>query len=129
LAIESTTVLPKPRRFGADTDGPSRSVKLIMKVFARKPPAYVDPAGVHRQRAVFAGIGCQLMEREADRLCTSSFQAQLRAVHSDPRPYKVRKMRELGADQLINIDPLPFITDQQVLIGCERPDAFIKAGR
>jgi hypothetical protein len=38
-------------------------------------------------------------------------------------------MRELGADQLINIDPLPFITDQQVLIGCERPEAFIKAGR
>jgi hypothetical protein len=60
-------------------------------------------------------------------LCTSSIQAQLQGVHSDPRSYKATKMRERGADQLIDIDSLPLVPDQQVLIGCERPDALIKA--
>ena len=57
----------------------------------------------------------------------SCFQTQLRAVQSDPRPDKIRKVRELGAHQILHVNPLPFVPDQQVLIGGKRPDTLNEA--
>jgi hypothetical protein len=48
---------------------------------------------------------------ETDRLSGRRVQTQLRAVHSQPGPDKIRKMRELGAHQLIDIDSLPLVPD------------------
>jgi hypothetical protein len=41
---------------------------------ALKPSAYVDAAGIHRQRTIFAGVGCELIKGETDGLCTSGIQ-------------------------------------------------------
>src|SRR5260370_35617133 len=76
---------------------------------------------------MFGGIGCKLMQCQTDGLGSGRIQVQPWAVDRDPRADKVGKMCELGAHQLIDIDSLPLVPDEQVLIGCERPDALIKA--
>jgi hypothetical protein len=50
-----------------------------------------------------------------------------RAADSDARSEKIRKVRELGAHQILDIDSLPFVFDQLVLIGRKRLDALCKA--
>jgi hypothetical protein len=47
-------------------------------------------------------------------------QTQLRAVDIDPRASKIRKVCELGTHQILDINSLPLVPDQQVLIGRER---------
>jgi hypothetical protein len=94
---------------------------------AVNPPTYVNVTGVCRQRAVFTGIGRKLVECEPDGLRGDCIQTHLRAVRSDPRPQKVRKMRELGAHQILDINALPLVPDQQVLIGRERLNALSEA--
>ncbi len=49
---------------------------------------------------------------------------QLRTVHGDPRPDKVREMREVSAYQVLQIGSLPLVPTQQVLVGGERLDAL-----
>src|SRR5260370_2530272 len=67
------------------------------------------------------------MQCQTDGLGGGRIQAQPWAVDRDSRPDKICKMCELGAHQLLDIDSLPPVLDQQVLIGCERADALIKA--
>jgi hypothetical protein len=45
-------------------------------------------------------------------------------VQRNPNPDKIRKVRELGANQIRYSNSLPFIPDQQIMIGCERLHAF-----
>ncbi len=52
------------------------------------------------------------MQCKTDRLGGGCVQTQLRAVHSDPGPDEVRKVRELGAHQILHINSLPLIPDQ-----------------
>jgi hypothetical protein len=49
-----------------------------------RPPAYVDAAGIGRERAVFAGIGRKLMNCKTDGLSSSCVQANFPAMHCDP---------------------------------------------
>ena len=89
-----------------------------------KPPAHVNTAGVCRECPVFAGIGRKLMQCEPDGLRCGCVQMQLRTVHGDPRPDKIRKMREVSAYQVLQIGSLPLVPTQQVLVGGERLDAL-----
>src|SRR5262249_24304335 len=75
-------------------------------------------------RAVFPGVGSELVKREPDGLRRGRLQAQLGAMHGDTRTNEVREMRELGVDQVLDLDPVPFVADEQVLIGRERLDAL-----
>jgi hypothetical protein len=65
------------------------------------PPANIDTTRSRRERPVFAGVGGEFVEREPDGLRGSGAQPQPGAVRSDPRPQKVRKMRELGAAEIL----------------------------
>ena len=47
----------------------------------------------------------------------ANLEAQLGALHGDTRTDEVGEMRKLGANQVCHIDPLPFVADEQVLIG------------
>jgi hypothetical protein len=38
-------------------------------------------------------------------------------VHSDTRTNEVGEGRELGLNQVLDLNPLPFVPDEQVLIG------------
>ena len=57
------------------------------------------------------------MEREPDRLRGSRAQVQLGAVQGDTRTDEVGEVRELGTNQVRDLDPIPFVSDEQVLIG------------
>ena len=70
-----------------------------------------------RERPVFAGIGGKLVECKPDGLCRSWVQAQLRTLHGNTRTNEIGEMRELGTHQIRYLHPLPFIPDEQVLIG------------
>src|SRR5262249_21427473 len=90
-------------------------------------PADVDAARIRRQRPVFPGIGGELVEREPDRLRGSRAQAQLGAVQGDTRTDEVGKVRELGTNQVLDLHTIPFVADEQVLIGSKRLDALGEA--
>src|SRR4029077_16420617 len=46
-AIAFMTMVPNPRRFGADTDGPLRSIQLMVKVWSTVPQeTYTHPLSV-----------------------------------------------------------------------------------
>jgi hypothetical protein len=51
-------------------------------------------------------------------------QTQLWAVHGNPGTDKIRKMRELGVHQVLQISSLPFVPNQEVLVGSESLDAL-----
>src|SRR6267378_1074361 len=97
------TMVPNPRRVGADTSGPSRSVQLMVRVPPSLPQlTSTRPASVDK-RPVFPGVGGELMKREPDRLRGSRVQAQLGAVHGDTGANEIGEMRELRANQVRNL--------------------------
>jgi hypothetical protein len=57
------------------------------------------------------------VEREPDRLRGRRSQSQLGALDRNTRPNEAGKMCELGVDLIIDVDPIPFIADEEVLIG------------
>src|SRR5712672_1940398 len=48
-------------------------------------------------------------------------------MYRDPGPHKIGKVCELGAHQILNINSMPLILDQQVLIGRKCLDALSEA--
>src|SRR6266478_8328149 len=48
-------------------------------------------------------------------------------MHRDPGPHKIGKIGELGAHQILDVNSLPLVPDQQVLIGRKRLDALSEA--
>ncbi len=80
------------------------------------PPAEIHTTLVRRERPVFAVVGGELVKREPDGLCGSRFQVEPGAVDDDARTNEVGEVRELGAHQVLDIDPVPFVADKQVLI-------------
>jgi hypothetical protein len=48
-------------------------------------------------------------------------------VYRDPGPHKIGKIGELGAHQILDVNSLPLVPDQQVLIGRKRLDALSEA--
>jgi hypothetical protein len=102
------------------------SLQLIVKTSPTGPQQTFTPL-IRRERSVFAGIGRELVQCKTDRLGGSRIQAQLWAVDIDPRTNKIRKVRELGAHQIFDIDSLPLVPDQQILIGRERLNALGEA--
>jgi hypothetical protein len=54
---------------------------------------------------------------EPDGLRGRRFQAQPGATNSDTKVDEVGEKRELGANQVLDIDPFPFIPNEQVLTG------------
>ena len=109
-------MVPNPRRFGADTGGPSRSVQLMVRV-SPSIPQQTSTRPLSVERPVFAGVGGELVEREPDRLCGGGLQAQLGAIHDDARTNEICEMRELGAGQVLDVHTAPVTPYQQVLIG------------
>src|SRR6266849_7662716 len=81
------------------------------------PPADIDTTRIRRERPVFPGVGGEFVEREPAGLRGGRLQAQLRAVHGDTRTNEVGEERELGTNQVLDLDPIPFVADEQVLIG------------
>jgi hypothetical protein len=58
---------------------------------------------------------------------TCRIQSQLGAAHDDTRTNEIGEGRELGANQVLDFDPSPFVPDEEVLIGCKRLDALGKS--
>ena len=81
------------------------------------PPAHLDAADLHRQRAVLASIGRKLVKCQTNCLGRGCIQTQFRAMHREPGAHKIGKVGELGARQVFDINSLPLVADQQVLIG------------
>src|SRR5215467_14521410 len=48
-------------------------------------------------------------------------------MDTDAGTNKVGEVRELGANQILDLDPIPLVADQQVLIGRKRLDALGEA--
>src|SRR6266478_1651454 len=113
------TMVPNPRRCGADTGGPSRSVQLMVRASPLPQLMSTRPAPVDS-----APYFPALVESEPDGLRGSRVQAKLRAVHGDTRANEIGEVRELGANQVRDLHPIPFVADEQVLIGGKRLDTF-----
>src|SRR5262249_47611483 len=119
FTIESTTVLPKPRRFGCDTGGPLLSVQLIAKISpSSRQSTSTRPAPTDSAPYLPALVASSGSARP---------QACRRAVHRDPGPHEIGKKGELGSRQILDINSLPLVPDQQVLIGRKRLDAVSEA--
>src|SRR5215475_947517 len=80
-------------------------------------PVDIDGPALAGQCTVLTGIGGKLMECHADALCRRGRQPQLRPANRDASADQVGEMRELGADQIVQIDASPVAFDEQVLIG------------
>jgi hypothetical protein len=91
------------------------------------PPANIHAPGILRQRPVFAGVGGKFVEREPDGLRGCCVQRQRGAARRDTRTKKVGEGRDLGANQVLDLDPFPFALDEQVLTNCKRPNAVGEA--
>jgi hypothetical protein len=79
-------------------------------------PADIHATLVVRQRAVFAGVGGEFVERKPNGLSTSCFQPQLWSIYDDTRADEVGEVRQLSLDQVPDLHSSPFIPNQQVLI-------------
>src|SRR6266478_10179849 len=79
-------------------------------------PRDIDTTPIRRKRPVFPGVGGELVQRKPDRLRGSRIEAQLGAMDGDTRTNEVGKVRELGVDQVRDLDPIPFVADEQVLV-------------
>jgi hypothetical protein len=93
------------------------------------PPADIDTTGIHRECPVFPPVGSELMEHEPDGLRESSLQLQLGAVDGNARTNEVGQMRQLGQDQVLDLDPIPFVPDEQVLTGPKAPGCARRIAR
>ncbi len=87
------------------------------KGIAVDAPADVHATRIRRQRPVFPRVGGQFVEREPDGLRGSGLQAQPGTMHCNARANEVGEMRELGAGEVRDLDPIPLIAHEQVLIG------------
>jgi hypothetical protein len=76
---------------------------------------------------VFSGVGGKSVEREPNGLRGSCIQSQLGTAHLDTRAKKIGEGRELGADQVLGLCPMPFTLDEEVLVGRKRLDALGEA--
>jgi hypothetical protein len=83
---------------------------------ALDPPADIDATPIPRQRLVFPGVGGELVEHESNGLGGSRLNAQLGAMHGNTTTNEVGEGRELGANQVDNLDAIPFVSDERVLI-------------
>jgi hypothetical protein len=54
---------------------------------------------------------------EPDGLRGRRFQTQPGAAQSDTRVKETREERELSASQVLDIDPFPFVPNEQILTG------------
>jgi hypothetical protein len=77
--------------------------------FALDPPADIDATPIRRVRPVFPGVGGELVEHEPNGLRGSRLQAQLGAADGNTRTNEVGEVRELGANQILDLDPIPFV--------------------
>jgi hypothetical protein len=78
----------------------------------------MQAARIHRERPVFSGVGGKFVECdvecEPDGLRGSRIQTQLGAVHDNTRANEIGEGRELGANQVLDLDPMPCIADEEV---------------
>ena len=81
------------------------------------PPGDINASFIRRECSVFSGVGSELVEREPDGLCGSSREAQPGAMNADTRTNEIGEVRELGTNQVLDLDPLPSVSDEEVLIG------------
>jgi hypothetical protein len=92
---------------------------------ASNPPIHIYAPAVRRQRAIFDSVGGKLVECDTDDFRGGCVKTQIRrAVQRNPNPDKISKLPELGANQIPHSNSLPLVLDQQIMIGCERLDAF-----
>ena len=80
-------------------------------------PADIDETAIRRERPIFPRVGGKLVERKPDRLRGSCLQAQPGPVRGDTRTNEAGEGRELGTNQILDLDPVPLIPHQQVLVG------------
>jgi hypothetical protein len=80
-------------------------------------PANIHTTSICRKRPVFAGVRSKFMKREPEGLRTDRVEAQLGAIQDNARTNQIGEMRELGAHQLLDVNSLPLVPEQQVLIG------------
>jgi len=92
--------------------GPAHAKDLALGL-----PANVDTTPVRRERPVLHGVGGKLVDREPDGLRGGRLQDELGATHGNTRTDKVREGRELSMNQVFDINSLPLVPNEQVLIG------------
>jgi len=100
------------------------------------PPADIQTTCIPRQRLVFTGVGGKFVEREPDGLRGSCVQTQFGAAHHDTRTKKIGEGRDLGANQALYLDTMPFTFDERSMnsgslagvwraIACTTPSMFL----
>ncbi len=57
------------------------------------------------------------MEYKPNGLRGSRLQANLGAVHGNTRTNAIVEWRELSANQVVDLDAIPFVSDEQVVVG------------
>jgi hypothetical protein len=67
------------------------------------------------------------VEREPDGLSGGRVEVQVRAERCDPRSNEIRKVREIGAYQVLQISPLMLAPTQQVLVRRECLDVLTES--
>src|SRR5215475_3442526 len=97
------------------------------KVVAAGGPADVHTTSISRERPVFAGVGGEFVQGEPDGLRRICSEAQFGATNVDTRTNEVGEIRELTANQVIDVNSPPLVPDEQVLVGGKRLDAFGEA--
>jgi hypothetical protein len=81
------------------------------------PPVDIETTRNLRKRPVFSGVGGKLVQREPDGLGGGRIQTQLGPAHDDTRTNEIGKGGYLGANQVLDLDPVPCVADEEVLIG------------
>src|SRR5258708_10293912 len=76
---------------------------------------------------MLVAVGRELVECMPDGLRGSRVQAQPGTLYDDTGTNKIREVRELGANKVLDVDSMPFVSDEQILIGRKRVDAIGEA--
>lgn len=120
--MRAMTCMPKPLRPGGSTRGPPVSTQRTdSRLPGRKPPLDLDAARGDRQRAVFHGVGRQLVQSNRHRLRLIRFQHNAFAAGLDARFIGAGVRRKLHRHEGVQIGAGPArLRQQRVGIGQRR---------
>src|SRR5262249_45625274 len=79
-------------------------------------PVDVDTTRSRRKRPVLSGIGGEFVDGEPDGLRASRLQQQLGAADENMRTNETRELREVGTNQILDVNSLPIVPDEEVVI-------------
>jgi len=125
-ALRSISRDPKPRCTGAVTCGPPASVQISRNwrpsASSVTSPVHRDGSAIVRQRAIFGGVGRDLVQDHRQHHRQPRRQRHLRSEH----PHPVRIVEQIGiehpCDDVLQFGALPLLLTQQIMRLGERAE-------